>query len=737
MQKTSKEYRESINSYNRNRGYIKAKIGVLNKEATSGAYLSEENDLLPFSLDEIPDYYEDKKIYATMEENFTDVSGNMYFLPSSEDVFYKSSLISANIKGKIYIGFSNTPIDIKGLTINFGDSFPTEFTVDYGTGTKTFTNSESFFCTEEVFYSVTKMVITPISMSGGNQRLRIYELLFGIIKSFSNNETLSYSFSEYISPISEDLPSQDMSLTVDNQDQYYSVDVPESVFSFMEIGQEIEVSIGYDVDGNGNIEWLPANTCYLSNWTATDVDATFNATDFFDYNDSMYYKGTYSENGESLYNLAVDVLEDMGISENNYFVDSYLKNIYTKNAVPVVTHKEALQIIANAGRCTLSIDRQKRINIRASFVPEMSVQTNGETEYSKCGNVLQDNKNVFYAECSDDFTTVNENLFFMTDNDGFMDSGYVSGQVSDEAGLFEENPVITVSMEAGFTPQAIGIDFVSVVPKEIKVTGYYEEKIVEEFYVSDLELEWAEEWYYGEVDKICFEFTKNIPNSRIFIDKLTIGHYPVRKIERNDMTSSPTSEKTEQIKSIQLKVYVPKLSDSQSFSTGEVKMKSKTATEEIIISSPYEDVTAYTENDNVAISVEKVGSYVYNLKFSGNLADDTVVPYELFGKEIVFEEYLIEKAINTTGTVKEWDNPLISDEEQAKDILEWVSSYYSGDVEYNVSWRGEPSADAGDLFLMELKAGGNVPIRVRENKFGFNGAFSGEMSCRKVVDLDG
>lgn len=736
MQKTSKEYRESIKNYNRNRGYIKVKIGVLNKEATSGAYLSEKNSFLPFSIDEIPDTSDESRIYATMEENFTDISGKMYFLPVDEQSYYKNALISTDIKGSVYINFSKTPLDIKGLTINFGDSFPTRFTVDYGAGTKTFDNAEPVFYTEDVFYNVSQMVITPITMVGGEQRTRIYELLFGIIKTFSNNEALNYSFSEHISPISEDLPSQDMSLTVDNQDQYYSADVPESVFSFLEIGQEMEVSIGYDIDGNGQIEWLAPNTCYLSSWTATDTDATFNATDIFDYNDSTYYRGTYNENGESLYNLAVDVFEDMGITEEHYFVDQYLKNIYSKNAIPVVTHKEALQIIANAGRCTLSIDRKKKINIRASFVPDMSVETNGETQYSNADSILLDTDNMFYAEHSNDFSMVDESMLFMPNEDNYMNSGYISNQISDSEGLFDENPTITVSMEAGFSPQAIGITFVSVYPEELKVFGYYGGSLIEEHIVTDLQLEWSEEWYYGEVDEIRFEFTKNIPNSRIFINKLSIGHYPVKKIERNDMTSSPTSEKQGKIKSISVKAYVPKIGENQVFSSGEVEIKSGTALEEIIITSPYEEVSVATEAENVTIAVEKVGSYVYKLAFSGDLEDGTKVSYELSGKEILFDEYLVEETLNSTGEIKEWDNPLIASEEQARDVLKWVSSYYKGDIEYTVPWRGDPAVDSGDLFLIELKAGGNVPVKSCENKFEFNGAFSGEMNCRKVVELE-
>ena len=39
----------------------------------------------------------------------------------------------------------------------------------------------------------------------------------------------------------------------------------------IEIGQEVKVQFGYDVDGQGNIEWLPEQTTYLSKWSANSI----------------------------------------------------------------------------------------------------------------------------------------------------------------------------------------------------------------------------------------------------------------------------------------------------------------------------------------------------------------------------------------------------------------------------------------------------------------------------------
>lgn len=57
--------------------------------------------------------------------------------------------------------------------------------------------------------------------------------------------------------------------------------------------------------------------------------------------------------------MALEVLESAGITdEREYYIDPYLKKIIVYNPLPVVSHAEALQIIANAGRCALREDRK-------------------------------------------------------------------------------------------------------------------------------------------------------------------------------------------------------------------------------------------------------------------------------------------------------------------------------------------------------------------------------------------
>ena len=191
----------------------------------------------------------------------------------------------------------------------------------------------------------------------------------------------------------------DVMIKVDNQDQYYDPDNPDSAIQYMEIGQEVKVQFGYDVTGQGNIEWLPEQTTYLSAWSANSREATFNATDRFTLLTGQYYKGQYYENGITLYDLALLVLADAGITDSsNYFLDDFLKNTVTHNPLPVATHAECLQIIANAGRCTLSVDRHNRLHIQSAITPTKTISSNGQLDYSNIGSVLHDDDGALTAK---------------------------------------------------------------------------------------------------------------------------------------------------------------------------------------------------------------------------------------------------------------------------------------------------------------------------------------------------
>ena len=740
MQLVSKEYKEAMQLPFRNRAYIRVSIGVVNSDAQNNAVLDEETELTYYSDGKKPfDGYTVTKPYATAEQNFSKVDGSMYFLPKETDgySYYNNGIVTKDILGSVYISFGGlVGLDIKGLTIDFGECYPTQFTIQSDSGAKSYENNKQLFTTEDSFDGTSYFIITPITMLGGQDRMRIYQMIFGIANTFSNDKVINCSLKDYVSPISETIPSMDVSLTIDNQDLYYSPDNPESAIAYMEIGQEVKVSFGYDVTGNGDIEWLPETTTFLNTWSADDVQAKFTSTDRFYQLTDTYYKGLYRSDGITLYDLALDVLNDAGIEdEREFYLDPYLKRITVYNPLPAVKHSEALQIIANAGRCALYEDRANKIHLKASFVPDMQVSVNNKTDYSSIENLLKDNQKDAYAIASNDFSLVDGSLFFMPKDGSYKETGYVSNSIADADGNFTENPVITITLESGFTAFGMIMNFRNVAPQEFVIRTYYLSVLQDTYTVENPDTEYITDYQFNDFDKMEIEFTKGHPNARITIDNILIGDVTDYWLSRtSNLMGNPTGTRQEKVKMISVK----KTNYRESQEGFKELITEKVMLTEEMEHTVYFSIASYgfkaSVKDNSSIGVQIVDSsnYFATVKFSKSTAG-TEIELVIEGYEYVADESYYRVTHNPNGQEIEWSNPLISTDEQARDLEEWIATYYLGDVDYEISWRGDPRVEANDLFYLELKNREDALIRSYQNELSFNGAWSGSMKARKVV----
>lgn len=739
MQNVSKDYKSSMKEIYRNRGYIRISIGVINSQAQKNISADDPNNNLTYFSDtkKIFNGYSVNNVYATAEENFSKVDGSMFFLPADMTYqFYNNGLVSNEILGAVYINFSGiTDLDIKGLTIDFGEFYPVDFSIENDLGVHNFTgNNKRYFTTEDVFNGTSYFIIRPKKMVNGQGRLRIYQFSCGIANIFTNNECIDYSSQEYVSAISETIPSQDVSFTVNNRNLYYSPDNPDSMLTYMEMGQEVKTAFGYDVLGDGVIEWLPEQVSYLKTWEANDKEATFTATDRFDNMTGSYYRGKFRQEGISLYDLAIDVLYDAGIVESNdYYLDTYLKEVVVYNPMPVVSHSSALQIIANAGRCSLSEDRSGRIHIQSSFIPDMVATANDQTEYSHVENIIEDNEKDAYAVTSRDFTVIDGSLFFMPADKNYLDTGYISESIADENGDFINNPKITIQLEASYIPYGLSIQFRNIAPKEFHIITYNNKAKVSDFVVSEPDIVYSNTEQFTLFDKMELVFTKGYPNSRVFVDHVIFGDTTDYMIAETELAEPPVATRQNKIKSISVSRNVYK-------NSAELK---DLASEDILIPNNLYEHTVYfskpscgyiatvSDNSSVTVNIVESSSYFVKLRFEG-IKSEMVVSYVVTGYEYTVDEQKFTVIHNKNGEEKAWNNPLVSEVQHAKNLEEWLASYFLGDMEYQITWRGDPRVDANDLFHLKTRVG-IVTVRDYDNSLNFNGGWNGSMKARKVV----
>ena len=735
MQKVSPEYVESMKSIGRNRGYIKVTLGIINAKAQENIRVSSTTDLAYFSQDNLVDGAEVTQPYVTCEENWSKVDGSMYFLPadSTGAVYYNNGLVTDDLLGSISFDFGGETYDIAGFTIDFGDNYPVDFTISNGIETITITdNDKRYFMTEQGIHDIQTLTITATRMLDGQSRLRIYSLGLGVSNTFTNETMLDYTETTYVSPIADTLPSTDVTIKVINYDNYYNPDNPNSILAFFEVGQEVRVQFGYDTNDDGNIEWLPETVTHLKTWGATDSDATFTATDYFDYLQGTYYGGKYDANGITLYNLAVAVLTDAGISD--YKLDTVLKEVTVNNPLPPVAYTEALQIIANAGRCTLREDRDGKIYIESTFIPEYTITSNGETDYSNIENIKNDTTKIAYAIESNDFSLLSDsNMLFMDEEDIDLDGvGYVSSAIADANGDFTTNPVISLTLEANYSPTGFNIRFRNVAPQEFTITTYLDGTLVDTIEVENPDTAYTYSDGFDEFNSMQIEFTKGHANSRITIDKLIFGAPTDYTIQRYMIMDSPTATRQDRIKCINITTYNYKDSaeNIKDLVTSTI-VDAEAGNYTFHFNNPSYGFTASVTEGTADISIVSSSSYEIVVALSNVASDDVKIAIQGYVYDV--DEQIVTVRHNATGIEQSWSNPLISNAEHAQLVEEWLSDFYLGDVEYEFEWRGDPRIDADDLLNLELKSGEIVNVRAYQNTLNFGGAWSGTMKCRKAI----
>lgn len=114
--------------------------------------------------------------------------------------------------------------------------------------------------------------------------------------------------------------------------------------------------------------WVPLGTFWSLDWDSPDdtLEATVTARDRME----LLRKGTYQTSqvltNKSLYELAEGVLQDAGLSSNEYVIDTTLNNIRVPYAwFNPVSHREALRRIAEAALAAVYADRDGKIRIES------------------------------------------------------------------------------------------------------------------------------------------------------------------------------------------------------------------------------------------------------------------------------------------------------------------------------------------------------------------------------------
>ena len=237
MYNVTQEYKDSMKKPQRNNSYMKVMLGLINQEAQMSANVEQQDFYTSYSdFKTLFTKNDIGRIYATYEQDFFKADGSMYFLPRHTESYRKSGLISEALFTEnmlIKLTFGCGLSDIRGLTIQFGDCYPSKFAIITSSGKEVlYENDSSFFETTEVFENTDSITLKIEQMSMPNSRVRIFYLKFGLGLEYDNDWIMSTDSSSVLSAISEELPEINFSVTLRNDDQRFNVDNPSSEINF-------------------------------------------------------------------------------------------------------------------------------------------------------------------------------------------------------------------------------------------------------------------------------------------------------------------------------------------------------------------------------------------------------------------------------------------------------------------------------------------------------------------------
>ena len=376
----SKDMIEQLKKPKRNLGFLKVKFNIVDPETNPD--LSSNSEEIFSDLDNIKETtIPQTKNYATLEKNFWLLNDSQPIYGSEElEQTYVSSYMSDKnclFSDKACITLtSSVYLTTLGLTMVF-DSIDKNYAKKlkvkaYRDSTmimdKDYTLSSYsdrlIFADNEELVRWNKIEIYFIESSLPYRRIRVNQLLFGIMETYTDENLISAESKEKTTMINSELPTHTFKFTIDNMNKLFNPDNPQGWYRYILQQQPISYEWGYQLD-DGTIEWILGGKMLLTGSVEVgENQVSFSTTSLINYLTKVYKKGVYNSSGRSLYDLAVDVLEDSNIDSSQYNLWSGLKSIKTDAPLPKLEARQLLQIIATTGNCILFTNRENVINIQ-------------------------------------------------------------------------------------------------------------------------------------------------------------------------------------------------------------------------------------------------------------------------------------------------------------------------------------------------------------------------------------
>lgn len=365
----SQAYNEAVGARQR-RTSAKIVFSIIDNTAPNDTTIIANNE--QNSVSRIADIVNNKQDashkWSTLEAGYLVLDGKNKVTPKttdtvSVDVGYWSGQLSNNIgefENPIILTFSFASLHSSlGLTLIFDDEYATAFDIAfYANDTlileeNVTNNNSSVYVLNESVDNYNKLVLTFYATKNPNRRLRLYEAIFGVIKTFTDNEIVNLDITRELNIIDEVLPSSEIDFTIDNLDKRFNILNPTGIYKYLQTNQLIHSYIGVYINEE-DIEYMETGQYYLDEWETDGITASFTARDILYFiPDDMTY--TVSSNTtKTLMDWLITLFSEAGISE--YSIDGIMDDISVTTRFDETSIKSLIKSVCIAGNCLIYVD---------------------------------------------------------------------------------------------------------------------------------------------------------------------------------------------------------------------------------------------------------------------------------------------------------------------------------------------------------------------------------------------
>ena len=208
----------------------------------------------------------------------------------------------------------------------------------------------------------TRVRFTFLETSRPYSRVRVAEVLFGVIETFEADDIVSASLEYAVDPAADSLPARQTVFRIDNSDQRFNLINPNGIYAYLQQPQAFHVSLGIG-EAKDTIEYVSMGEFFFATASAEDASLTAEITAY----DWFYWleKGKFinTETGTWTLREAVSaILENAGILCEVVMPEAAAETLLVK-ITDEMTNREALRLAVQAACCTAYFDRDSRLVI--------------------------------------------------------------------------------------------------------------------------------------------------------------------------------------------------------------------------------------------------------------------------------------------------------------------------------------------------------------------------------------